>query len=128
MSEDTIDMYGYCASFCVEPDEDTPNKGRTVEDHGRWCRSRAVSAEGITPIGERLGVHVEAISEYRHGTVPKGSIELNNKLNRTVGISLGDGFDPNVFLTPGEARQLAAALTHLADVASGIDAPARRCR
>lgn len=112
----------------MEPDEDTPNKGRSVEEHGRWCRSCAASAEGIDPTGKRLGVYVEAISEYRHGTVPAASVELNNKLDRTVGISLGDGIDPNVFLTPGEARQLAAVLTYLADVASAIDAPAPRCR
>lgn len=128
MSDDkTIGVHGWCATFCAQVGVDgEPNNGRAVDEHGSWCRSLSLAADGITPTGERLTAYVEAISNYWHGRYPQSEVTLHNALTRRVALSLGDGLDPQLVLTPGEARQLAAGLIHFADVASNIDAPAPR--
>ncbi|UQE75805.1 hypothetical protein MYK68_04115 [Gordonia sp. PP30] len=127
MSGETVSYYGWCATYCDQAlDGEIPVHGADPAVHGRWCRSISVGADGIAPDGQPRTVYVEANSEYINGEMPADRVPLHNKLKNVVGLYLHGSDDPDIALTPGEARQLAAALVYFADVASRIDQPAPR--
>nr|KOY49267.1 hypothetical protein ISGA_11160 [Gordonia sp. NB41Y] len=84
--------------------------------------------EGIDVGGHQRVAYVEAVAEYVHGVLTPEQNALHNRLYNVVGLSIVGGPDPDIVLTAGEARQLAAALNHFADVVTGIDRPAPRYR
>ncbi len=127
MSEETVSFYGHCARYCgIALDGELPASGADPVEHGRWCRSASAAADGIDADGRSRTVYVEVNSEYISGEMPADRVPLHNQLNNVIGLYLHGSDDPDIALTPGEARQLAAALVYFADVASRFDQPAPR--
>ena len=120
--------YGYCAPWCWDTARE--GKGATVEDHGTKCSSRGHWADGIDGAQRPVQLEAALMAPYMHGVYQAADVLPHGQLpDHVVGLTIVDHRERTgrSYLSPGEARRLAAALTHLADIADGI-APAPRHR
>lgn len=121
-----IDMYGHCAPFCESGRSVT---GTPVDDHGPYCQSwPAGSVEGAQfgPDGRRAGISISVVERYTHGMYRLGDVSGPHS-RRRIEIAFfnaeGEGDAREVFVPLGEARSLAAALIHMADLGEGPTSP-----
>lgn len=116
--------YGYCAPWCW--DTAGEGKGATVEDHGTKCSSRGQWADGIDGARRPVQLEVALMAPYTHGVYQTADVLPDRQLtDQVVGLTIVDHLEREgrSYLTPAEARRLAAGLIHQADIADGI-APA----
>ncbi len=130
----TVALYGICADWCavdaVEPAparSGHPREGMPVDEmHRAQCRGGCdIYLRGVDCDGYFRTVEVTTASAYLHGDYPAGLPGTVDRGARVVlkmeGDELQDGRSldmdgrPEVFITPPEARSLAAALIAAAD-------------
>lgn len=127
-----IDLVGHCAGFCDgaicgdHQANDTP-----LAEHGEWCTGTSRAGVGRGPNYERVELWLSAAMPYRVGPTPRSTIsqdrEVRGNAEGFVGVYVERGNAscgiPDVLLTAGEARQLAAALVWIADGLDSLDRP-----
>lgn len=131
-ADDMIDLVGHCAGFCDgaicgdHQANDTP-----LAEHGEWCTGTSRAGVGRGPNYERVELWLSAAMPYRVGPTPRSTIsqdrEVRGNAEGFVGVYVERGNAscgiPDVLLTAGEARQLAAALVWIADGLDSLDRP-----
>lgn len=127
---DSIRLVGQCAPFCAL--EHVPAMASSVDDHGPWCTS--LSCAGISArddCGEHLYIDACLVALYTNGVYKHSELAANRDLWRDTFVRLTlvpDSSIPiegepavNAFISIGDARRLAAALSHAADMADRLD-------
>lgn len=124
-----ITTHGHCWSLCRNDvgngadGWDAPGytgehrSGHTVDDHGDLCVNDGGSTYGRDAEGERLAVGTAAVVPYHHGVYQRWHL-YGRGLDQLVRVQVerGDLLLSEVFLDPGAARSLAAALLRDADL------------
>lgn len=119
--------HGYHSTWC---NSDAAETGADVAEHGHLCESRAVPVDAWGAHQEPRTVWAAAVQPYRSGSYVLDDVR-GRPARPFVKLTWEEdspaaAAEWGAFLTPGEARSLAAALTHMADTAEGLDLPARR--
>lgn len=122
----TVTLNGTCADFCAQ---DGPTRGAPIEQHGPLCLSAPCGREieAITAAGDNVDITLELARSYLHGDYsPTHARSVSD--DRLVRMTLWPtaAQDPTerdnaVFLTSGEARRLATALTEAARQGDQLD-------
>ncbi|GAC81149.1 hypothetical protein SAMN04488550_1169 [Gordonia malaquae] len=131
-NDELIDVAGRCADFCEgaicgdHGATDTP-----LAEHGEFCTGTSRAGVGRGPNYERVEVWLSAAMPYRVGPTTRSAMirdrETRGNAEGFVGVYVEHGNAssgiPDVLLTAGEARQLAAALLWIADGLDSLDRP-----
>ena len=125
-----VNLCGHCSPLCAS---DGPWEGQSVKTHGVWCESPAIGfCDALAESGHELGISVEDVTGYAHGTYPYEYARRSSEEYVRVGVwqattTPGSSTrDAEFFLTVGEAYRLAAVLTRAAQVADHLDVPVKR--
>jgi len=117
VAQGEIDIYGYHAPYCSS---ELNESGAAAAEHGPVCSRYVSVVDGVRPDQSRAAVTVEITRAYHHGTYELPLERDRNQFVRlctdadTVAHEAGD-YLAGIYLHPGDARSLAAALTRAAD-------------
>lgn len=122
----TVALHGTCADFCAQ---DGPTRAAPIEQHGPLCLSAPCGREidATTGAGEIVGITLELARPYLHGEYSPAPAQAatDARLIRMTRWPTGADESPErdsaVFLTCGEARRFAMALSEAARQADQLD-------
>lgn len=126
-SAELTPMFGHCAPWCLM---DGPNTGQPLAEHGRMCESRGFHVDAWGGHQDHRIVWASLVEPYHHGVY--AAEDVNGRPSETFVQLVWE--DPlsnpdrvyGAFVSPAQARSLAAALLRLADTAEGHDVPMYR--
>lgn len=132
---DDLLLYGHCAEWCNVL-EDPTRSGVSVAEHGSWCQAGRGGVDGWDFQARRASVYPALVRRYTHGAyAPRywgdGPAPYDTMVQLGIlaeGVEADDPKDGEckpLFLSTGEARNLAALLVWLADEAENMHEPFR---